>query len=74
MVQQRQKVSFAAHLQELIKLLEIIDERIKQAAQFVQFLRDLTLAKWDRLQDAILAELAGFRSKIEQALRSLLSK
>ena len=74
MVQQRQKVSFAAHLQELIKLLEIIDERIKQAAQFVQFLRDLTLAKWDRLQDAILAELAGFREKIEQALRSLLSK
>ena len=74
MVQQRQKVSFAAHLQELIKLLEIIDERIKQAAQFVQFLRDLTLAKWDRLEDAILAELAGFRSKIEQALRSLLSK
>ena len=73
-MQQRQKVSFAAHLQELIKLLEIIDERIKQAAQFVQFLRDLTLAKWDRLQDAILAELAGFRSKIEQALRSLLSK
>lgn len=73
-MQQKQKVNFAAHLQELIKLLEILDDRAKQAKMFMQFLSDITQAKWERLERAILDELAGFRSKIEQILRATLNK
>lgn len=73
-VQDRKRINFTAHLQELIKLLEIIDEHIKQARLFIQFLNDITLARWERLENAILAELAEFRRKIEQIFRSILSK
>lgn len=73
-MQHRQKVNFAAHLQELIKLIEIIDDRVKQAKMFVQFLSDITQAKWERLESVILDELIGFRSKIEQILRGILNK
>lgn len=73
-MQLKQKINFAAHLQELIKLMEILDDRLKQARMFVQFLSDITQNEWERLESAILDELVGFRGKIEQILRGMMNK
>lgn len=54
--------------------MEIIDDRVKQARMFVQFLSDITQTKWERLESVILGELIGFRSKIELILRGMLNK
>lgn len=70
----RRDDNYLPHAQELVKLLEIIDERLKQASLFITFLNDLTRTAWKKLEGVIVGELQALRSSVVAVLQGILRK